>query len=109
MSSTRTIEDLVHYQAHSEILWVMMGAGLVSMYLRARFFDSNNLESYVMEGMFYRFAVSRTKNSRMDSTRLELIMLAPRESISGHNIIESYLDEERNGYRSWQVPLVPSS
>ena len=75
LASMKTLEEFIFYDAFQEVIWVVLGASLLAAYLRARFYDCNNIIGYRKEGKTFTFIVEKTKTSKLDSSRLELVMI----------------------------------
>ena len=109
VDSLIVIETLIFEEAYDEIKWTVMGAGVISTYARSRYPDGNSILGYELEKSVIKYTVDQTKTSRLDTSRLELILLSPRHTVSGLDVQAFYLRRRKElGIPVGPYPLFPA-
>ena len=109
VESMLVLEELVHHGALEEVRRMIVGGGILCAYLRSAFFDSNQITSVTLEKKVMATQVELTKTCRNDKDRLPKFMLAPRNTISGLDVLASHLSwREKIGVPLGPYPMFPA-
>ena len=109
VESMLVLEELVHHGAIEEVRRMIVGGGILCAYLRSRFFDSDQITPVTLEKRVMAIQVELTKTCRNDKDRLPKFMLAPRNTISGLDVLASHLSwREKIGVPLGPYPMFPA-